>query len=93
VLRFIASPEEWKGRSTEDRDFGASHDLEQTQRVGDFLIAPLIAADDGDSEEVDLRGLEQHQQRLHVAAAGAGTILIENDFAPLLLRPRAGTGR
>ena len=49
-----------------------------------FFVAPLVSADHGDAQHFHLRRLDQQRQRLHVAAAGAGTIFVDNDFAPRL---------
>jgi hypothetical protein len=50
----------------------------------DFFVAPLIPADHGRPQDLHLRRLSQYQQRLHVASAGPGEILVDDDFAPRL---------
>ena len=56
-------------------------DLEQAQCVRHFFVAPLVPAHDGDAQHVHLRRLNQHQQRLHVAAAGSGAVFVDDDLA------------
>ena len=58
--------------------------LEQAQSVGNFFVAPLVAGDDGDAEDLHLGRLNESQERLHVATARAGTVLIDDYFARLL---------
>ncbi len=41
-------------------------------------IDPLIAADRGDAEQIDLRRSEQHQQREEVGSLRAGAVLVGN---------------
>jgi hypothetical protein len=41
----------------------------------------LVAGDYGDAEDFDLGGLEEDEEGLHVAASGAGAVLIDDDFA------------
>src|SRR6202030_1401219 len=43
-------------------------------------IDPLIAADRGDAEQIDLRRSEQHQQREEVGSLRAGAVLAGNHF-------------
>src|ERR1700752_2225037 len=43
-------------------------------------IDPLIAADRGDAEQIDLRRSEQHQQREEVGSLRAGAVLVGNHF-------------
>ncbi len=49
-----------------------------------FFVAPLVPTDNRDPEHFDLRRLDHQQHGLQVAAAGAGAILIDDDFATRL---------
>ena len=59
----------------------------------DFFVAPGVACDHGDTENVRLGRIDQREQRLHIGAAGAGTILIDYDFAFLLGAERRSGGQ
>ena len=43
-----------------------------------------VSADDRDAEDFNLWGLDQKRKRLHVAAAGAGAVFVDDDFAARL---------
>jgi hypothetical protein len=81
---FLASMDERKNGAGEDWNVGAADEFEKAESVGDFFVAPLIAAGDGDAEDLHLGRLNEGEQRLHVAAAGAGAVLIDDNFAGLL---------
>src|ERR1700691_1447427 len=72
-----------------DRNVGAANQLQKPQGVCYLFVAPLVAADHGDPKNLHLRRLNQGQQGLHVAAAGSGTILIDDDLAALLCQSQA----
>ena len=80
-LRFLAGADQGERCAGHNGNVGASHDFEQAKRVRDFFVAPLVSANDRDPQYFDLRRLDHDQQRLHVAAAGAGAILVDDDFA------------
>jgi len=40
--------------------------------AGDFFVAPLVAGNYGDAKDFDFGGLEEDEEGLHVAPAGAG---------------------
>src|ERR1700682_1375236 len=63
---------------------GAANDLEQAKGMSHFLVAPLVSADHSYPQNLDFRRLNQQKQGLHVAATGSGTILVDDDLAPLL---------
>ena len=71
-------------------DVGASHDFEQAQCVRHFFVAPLISANHSDAQDLDLRRLDHHRHGLQVAAAGTGTILIDNHFVAGLSERKGG---
>ena len=71
-------------------DVGAVDELEHTQGVGDFFGLPRVAADHGDAEDADLRGLEEDHHGHLVGAAGAGAVLIDEDQARGLGRGEGG---
>jgi hypothetical protein len=45
-----------------------------------LFLHPLISADSGDAENVELIGLEEHEDGLLVAGARTARILVDNDF-------------
>jgi len=45
-----------------------------------LFFYPLIAADGSDAEDIELFRLEEDEQRLLVAGAGAAGVLIDDDF-------------
>jgi hypothetical protein len=56
-----------------------------------FFVAPLVAADNGNTKHFRLGRLYQQENRLLVGAAGAARVLVDNHFA---LRLRGdGCGR
>jgi hypothetical protein len=83
-LSFFMPSHQWENGPGHNWNIGAAHDLEQAQRVRHFLVAPLVSADYRDSQDFDLRGLNQQSDGLHVAATGPRPVLIDDDFAPLL---------
>ncbi len=56
-------------------------DLQHAQDVVDFLIPPAIAAGDGNAEDVDVFGLQDHQHGLEVGGSRAKSILIDDYLA------------
>ena len=73
-----------EGRAAHHGNVGAAHDLEQAERVRHFFVAPLISTGHRDAQHLDLRGLDQQGQSLHITAARAGAIFVDNYFAPRL---------
>jgi hypothetical protein len=49
--------------------------------VGDFLVAPLVTADNSDSKRLHVWRLQQKQDRLLVSGCWAARVLIDDDFA------------
>ena len=84
LKKLFASVHQGKRRAAHHGNIGAAHDLEQAERVRHFFVAPLVAAGHGDAQHFHLWRLDQQSQCLHVAAAGAGTIFVDNDFAARL---------
>src|ERR1700758_1175370 len=80
-LRLVAPANQREDGARDDRDVGASYDLEQTKRVRYFLVAPLIAADDRDSEDLNVRRLNEQRYCLKIASARTGTVLVDDDPA------------
>jgi hypothetical protein len=80
-LGFRASANQRKRGAGHDGDIGAAHDFEQAQGVRYFFISPRVSAHDSDAEYVHLWGLDQKRERLHIAAAGAGAVFVDDDFA------------
>ena len=78
--RFLFAVHKREFSTGEHGNVRAANDFEQPQRVRDFLVAPGVAGDDRDAEDFRVRRIDQREQRLHVAAAGAGAILVEDDF-------------
>ena len=82
--------DEREGGAGDDGNVGASDNFEQAQSVQDFFVAPGIARDDGDAEDFGVRRLHDGEDGLHVRAAGAGAILVDDDFAFFLGCERRG---
>ncbi len=61
--------------------------------MGDFFIAPGVSANYGDAEDLGLRRLNQHGDRLHVAAAGSGAVFVDDDLAAGLRDAERGRER
>ena len=51
-----------------------------------FFVAPGVAGDHGDAEDLNLRGLEESHHGHLVGAAGAGAVLVDEDEARGLRR-------
>jgi len=83
-LGFGVGADEGEDGSGDYGDVGASDDLEETESAGDFLVAPLVAGDYGDAEDFDFGGLEEDEEGLHIAAAGTGAVLVDDDLAARL---------
>jgi hypothetical protein len=66
------------------RDVGAADNFQKAQGVGDLFVAPLVATDNGNAEDFDLRRLNENKESLKVAAAGTRSILVNDDLAALL---------
>ena len=62
----------------------------KSQRVRHFFVAPLISADHRDAQHLHLRRLNHQHQRLHIAAAGAGAVFVDDDFAARLGQAESG---
>src|SRR5579864_2187806 len=62
--------------------------FKHAQSVCDFLVAPLVSADDGYSESLDLWGLEHDEKGLLVGSRRSTRVLIEDHFPAIL--PRTG---
>jgi len=58
----------------------AAHHFKKPQGVDNFFIAPLIAGDNRDAKDFNLRRLNERGKRLHVAAARAGAVLVDDDL-------------
>ncbi len=60
------------------------------KRVLHFLVAPGVAGEDSDAKNIRLRRIDKRKNGLHVRAAGARGILIDDDFALRLRVKRNG---
>ena len=56
------------------------------QDVLGFLFHPLVAADGGDAEHVELLRLQEDEYRLLVAGSRAASILVDDHFDAFLRR-------
>src|SRR6185369_14330894 len=83
-LGFFTTPHQGEHGPRHHRDILAAHNLEQAQRVRHFFVAPLISADHSNSEDFNLWRLNQQRERLHIAAAGPGAVLIDDYLLSLL---------
>ncbi len=65
----------------EDGDFGAAHDFQETQRMANLCVAPVVAGGHADTEHLDLGRVEEHRDGLEVGGGGAERVLVDDDFA------------
>jgi len=79
-LGFVVGADQREDGSGDYADVSAADDFEEAEGAGDFLVAPLVAGDDGDAEDLDFGRLEEDEKGLHVAAAGPGAVLVDDDF-------------
>jgi len=86
LLRIRLSPHQRILCAGHDRDIGASNEFEHAQGMRHFLMQPLIARHDRNSQHFSPWRLDQEQHRLLISSRRPGCILIDNDF-PFLLRP------
>jgi hypothetical protein len=80
---------EWKYGSRHHRNISTANQFQQPQSMRDLLVAPLVPANDGDAQHFHLGRLNQGQERLHIAAAGSRTVLIDDHFPRMLRECRA----
>ncbi len=52
----------------------------------DFFVAPSVTGDDGDAENIGVGRLHEGEDGLRVGAAGAGAVLVDDNFAFFLGR-------
>ena len=52
----------------------------------DFFIAPSVTGGDGDAENIGVGRLHEGEDGLRVGAAGAGAVLVDDNFAFFLGR-------
>ena len=64
-----------------DRNIGAAHDFEQAQGVRYFFIAPRSPLTTVMPSTSTCGDWISSSERLHVAAAGAGAVFVDDDFA------------
>ncbi len=88
--RLLLRSNEGKHRAERHRHVGSTEQLQQPQSVARLVVPPGITGHDRDSENIDLRRLEQCHHRHDVGSSGAGRILIDDDHA--LLREGGGAG-
>jgi hypothetical protein len=60
--------------------------------VLDFFVAPGVTGDYGDAEDVGIGRLHERKDGLRVGAAGAGAVLVDDNFALFLGSERRGGG-
>ena len=77
----FASVDERKDGAGDDGNVGASDDFEQAESVKDFFIAPGVTGEDGDAEDFGVWRVDEGEDGLHVGAAGACGVLVDDDFA------------
>ena len=80
TLALFLGVEEGELCSFVHRDIGAAGDLQESQDVLRLFLHPLIAADGGDAEDVELLRLQEYENGLLVAGSGAAGVLIDDDF-------------
>ena len=60
ALNLFLVVDQRKNRARIDLDSGVPREFQHAQRVRNFFVAPLIAADDGDAQSLNLRRLQHH---------------------------------
>jgi hypothetical protein len=78
--------EEWELGTLDDRDIGAAGDFEEPQGALGFLFHPLVAADGGDPQHLELVRLQKNEDRLHIGCGRPACVLIDDDLDLLRLQ-------
>ena len=89
ALGLFFGVEQRKVGALDNGDVGASGNLEQAQHMLRLFLHPLIAADGGDAEDIKFLRLQEDEQGLLIAGAGAAGVLIDDDFDFLRGRQRS----
>ena len=65
----------------DDGDVGTLRDFDRAQRALRFFLHPLVTGDERDPEDVDIRRLQEQQDRLHIRRRRPPSVLIDDDLA------------
>ena len=76
---FVFSANERKHSAFGNGNIGVVGELQHAQRVQGLFVAPGIAGDDGDPEHLHVGRLQKREHGHLVSAAGACTVLIDED--------------
>ena len=79
---FRAGVHERKHRAGQHGHVGAAGDFQQPQRVGNAFVAPHVAADHRDAQQVHGWVLQEQGDRLQVGGRRAARVLVDDDLAP-----------
>jgi hypothetical protein len=85
-FRFIFAPYKRILSSGYNWNVGPSNEFKHAQSVCDFGLEPLISGHHGDPQDLGLWRLNQQHDGLLVRTGGAGSVLVNDDFA-LCLTP------
>ncbi len=80
ALGFFLGIEQGEFGALDHRNIGAPGNFRHAQDVLGFFFHPLVAADGGDAEDFKLVRLQENQNGLLVAGAGAAGVLVDDDF-------------
>ena len=92
-MGFLLVADEREDGAASDGNVRVAGELEHAESVEGLFIAPGVAGDDGDAEDLDLGGLEQGEDGHLIGTAGAGAVLIHKDEALLRKAGRYGDGK
>src|SRR5215467_14760385 len=87
-LGFLSASDKGKNRARNNRNIRAANNFKKAQRVGDLLVAPLIAGHNCNAQNLYLWRLNHYEERLQVAASRAGAVLIDDHFPSWLCTGR-----
>ena len=90
--RLLLRADQGKHRAQGHRHVGGADQFEHAQRVLRLVVAPGVAGDHGDAENLHVRGLQQHHHGHLIRAARSRTILIDEHQAFGRQGRRAGRG-
>ncbi len=77
----LLGTDERKDGAGNDRDIRAADDFHQAKGVLNFFVAPGVAGEHGDAEDIGFWRIYERENRLQIGAAGASGVLIDDDFA------------
>ena len=79
--RLFLRADQGKHRAPRHGNVGVAGELQHAQGVQGFFVAPCVAGDHGDAQNLHIGRLQQRQHGHLVRAAGAGAVLIDEHQA------------